>query len=193
MKTREDKHFKKDFSRESEQFISDVPIFSLPPKKGNRTFAEKEKSNYTKSENKNERNVDNDGTRLHTSRRRASPQSDTSKAEEFDFREICVDEEEFPQGELQNSIYQSADELRTRRTSLGNRTESERDGRTVDVENGSTRGTDRGTQGERPNGLGTGNEQPETKSTGNRFKRNNLHALNPICHRYSARSSYQFC
>lgn len=147
--------------------------------KGNRTFAEKEKSDYTDSENKNERNVDNDRTRLHTSWRRTSPQSDTSKSEEFDFREIFADEEEFPQGELQRSIHQSADELRTRRTSLGNRTESERDGRTVDVENGSTRGTDRGTQSERSNGVGTGNEQPKTESTGNRFKRSDLYALNP--------------
>ena len=162
----------------SQMVLSEVSKTVLSLEKSNRTIAEKAQTDYTKAENKNiERSADNGTVRLHSSGRSSDTKSDNANAGEFDFGQIFADEEEISSGKSQSDLLQLSDERKIAESSVGYREQSESNGRKVDDTDGSTGRLDGGTEGSRPNGLGTGNEQPETESTGNRDERGNLRSV----------------
>ncbi len=143
----------------------------------NRTFAEKSQNVYTKAENKNERSADNGTVRLHSSGRSSDTESDSPGTDEFDYGQIFADEETISQGKSQSDLLQLSDEGSIAESSVGNREQSESNGRTVDDTDVSTGRLDGGTQSQRPNGVGTGNEQPETEGAGNRDERGSIRSV----------------
>lgn len=145
--------------------------------KENRTFAEKTQNVYTKAENKNERSADNGTVRLYSSGRSSDTESDSPGTNEFDYGQIFADEETVSQRKSQSDLLQSHDERNIAESSVGNREQSESNGRTVDDADVSTGRLDGGTQSQRPNGVGTRNEQPETESAGNRDERGSIRSV----------------
>ena len=161
----------------SQMVLSEIGKTVKSLEKENRTFAEKTQNVYTKAENKNERSADNGTVRLHSSGRSSDTESDSPGTDEFDYGQIFADEETVSQGKSQSDLLQSPDERNIAESSVGNRTESESNGRTVDDTDVSTGRLDGGTQSQRPNGVGTGNEQPETEGAGNRDERGSLRSV----------------
>lgn len=161
----------------SQMVLSEVSKSVLSLEKSNRTFAEKSQSVYTKAENKNERSADNGTVRLYNTGRSSDTELNRSDTDEFDYGQIFADEETVSQGESQSDLLQLSDERNIAESSVGNRTESESNGRTVDDANVSTGRLDGGTQSEQSNGLGAGNEQPEAEGAGNRDERGSLHSV----------------
>lgn len=158
----------------SQMVLSEIGKTVKSLEKENRTFAEKSQSVYTKAENKNERSADNGTVRLHSSGRSSDTESNSPGTNEFDYGQIFADEETVSQGKSQSDLLQLPDERNITESSVGNREQSESNGRTVDDTDVSTGRLDGGTQSQRPNGLGTGNEQPETEGAGNRDERGSL-------------------
>lgn len=161
----------------SQMVLSEIGKTVKSLEKENRTFAEKSQNVYTKAENKNERSADNGTVRLHSSGRSSDTEFDSPGTDEFDYGQIFADEETVSQRKSQSDLLQSPDERNIAESSVGNRTESESNGRTADDTDVSTGRLDGGTQSQRPNGVGTGNEQPETESAGNRDKRGSIRSV----------------
>lgn len=161
----------------SQMVLSEIGKTVKSLEKENRTFAEKTQNVYTKAENKNERSADNGTVRLYSSGRSSDTESDSPGTNEFDYGQIFADEETVSQRKSQSDLLQSHDERNIAESSVGNRTESESNGRTVDDADVSTGRLDGGTQSQRPNGVGTGNEQPETESAGNRDERGSIRSV----------------
>lgn len=144
----------------------------------NRIIAEKSNADYTKAENKNmERSADYGTVRLHTSGRSSDTKSDNADAEEFDYGQIFADEEEVPQGKSQSDLLQLPNERNIAESSVGDRTQSESNGRAVDNTNGSTGRIDGGAESNQPNDLGAGNEQSEKSSAGDSNERSSLQSV----------------
>lgn len=161
----------------SQMVLSEIAKTVKSLEKENRTFAEKSQSIYTKAENKNERSADNGTVRLYNTGRSSDTELNRSDTDEFDYGQIFADEETIPQGESQSDLLQLSDERNIAESSVGNRTESESNGRTVDDADVSTGRLDRGTQSEQSDGLGAGNEQSETEGAGNRDERGGLRSV----------------
>lgn len=162
----------------SQMVLSEIGKTVKSLEKENRTFAEKTQNVYTKAENKNvERSADNGTVRLHSSGRSSDTESDSPGTDEFDYGQIFADEETVSQGKSQIDLLQSPDERNIAESSVGNREQSQSNGRTVDDTDVSTGRLDRGTQSKRPNGVGAGNEQPETEGAGNRDKRGSIRSV----------------
>ena len=162
----------------SQMVLSEIGKTVKSLEKENRTFAEKTQNVYTKAENKNvERSADNGTVRLHSSGRSSDTESDSPGTDEFDYGQIFADEETVSQGKSQSDLLQSPDERNIAESSVGNREQSESNGRTVDDTDVSTGRLDGGTQSQRPNGVGTRNEQPETEGAGNRDERGSLRSV----------------
>ncbi len=162
----------------SQMVLSEVSKTVLSLEKSNRTIAEKSQTDYTKAENKNiERSADNGTVRLHSSGRSSDTKSDNADAGEFDYGQIFADEEEISSGESQSDLFQLSDERKIAESSVGDREQSESNGRKADDTDGSTGRLDGGTESSRPNGLGARNEQPETESSGNRDERSGLQSV----------------
>lgn len=162
----------------SQMVLSEVSKTVKSLEKENRTFAEKSNADYTKAENKNiERSADNGTVRLHSSGRSSDTKSDNADTEEFDYGQIFADEETISQGKSQSNLLQLPDERNIAETSVGDREQSESNGRTVNETDGSTGRLDGGTESSRPNGLGAVDEQSETENTGNRNERGSLQSV----------------
>lgn len=161
----------------SQMVLSEIGKTVKSLEKENRTFAEKTQNVYTKAENKNERSADNGTVRLHSSGRNSDTESDSPGTNEFDYGQIFADEETVSQRKSQSDLLQSPDERNIAESSVGNRTESESNGRTVDDTDVSTGRLDGGTQSQRPNGVGAGDEQSETESAGNRDERGSIRSV----------------
>lgn len=161
----------------SQMVLSEIGKTVKSLEKENRTFAEKTQNVYTKAENKNERSADNGTVRLHSSGRSSDTESDSPGTDEFDYGQIFADEETISQGKSQSDLLQSPDERNIAESSVGNREQSESNGRTVDDTDVSTGRLDRGTQNQRPNGVGARNEQPETEGAGNRDERGSIRSV----------------
>lgn len=161
----------------SQMVLSEIGKTVKSLEKENRTFAEKTQNVYTKAENKNERSADNGTVRLHSSGRSSDTESDSPGTDEFDYGQIFADEETISQGKSQSDLLQLSDEGSIAESSVGNREQSESNGRTVDDTDVSTGRLDGGTQSQRPNGVGTGNEQPETEGAGNRDERGSIRSV----------------
>ena len=162
----------------SQMVLSEIAKTIKSLEKENRTFAEKPNADYTKAENKNiERSADNGTVRLYDSGRSSDTKSDIADAEEFDYGQIFADEEEVPQGKSQSNLLQLPDERNIAESSVGDRTQSESNGRTVDNTNGSTGRLDGGAESNRPNDLGAVNEQSEKSSAGDSNERSSLQSV----------------
>ena len=162
----------------SQMVLSEIAKTVKSLEKENRTFAEKSKADYTNAEKKNiERSADNGTVRLHSSGRSSDTEPDRSDTDEFDYGEIFADEESFPQRESQSNLSQLPDERDIAESSIGDREQSESNGRKTDDRNVSTGRLDEGTESNRPNGLGAGNEQSETEGAGNRDERGSLRTV----------------
>lgn len=161
----------------SQMVLSEIGKTVKSLEKENRTFAEKTQNVYTKAENKNERSADNGTVRLHSSGRSSDTESDSPGTDKFDYGQIFADEETISQGKSQSDLLQLSDERNITESSVGNREQSESNGRTVDDTDVSTGRLDGGTQSQRPNGVGTRNEQPETESAGNRDERGSIRSV----------------
>ncbi len=161
----------------SQMVLSEIGKTVKSLEKENRTFAEKTQNVYTKAENKNERSADNGTVRLYSSGRSSDTESDSPGTNEFDYGQIFADEETVSQRKSQSDLLQSHDERNIAESSVGNREQSESNGRTVDDTDVSTGRLDGGTQSQRPNGVGTGNEQPETEGAGNRDERGSFRSV----------------
>lgn len=146
--------------------------------KENRIIADNTRSDYTKAVNKNiERSADYDRTHLQNGKRLSDTKYRYAKSEKFDLELIWADEEDIPQGKSQSDVLQSDDIGQTEQSSVGNRPESESNGRKVDetdVRAGRIDGTDKSRQSD---SLGTENEQSEKSSAGNRDERGNLQSV----------------
>ena len=144
----------------------------------NRIIADNSHSDYTKAVNKNiERSADYDRTHLQNGKRLSDTKYRYAKSEEFDLELIWADEEETPQGTSQSDLLQSDDIRQTEQSSVGNRPESESNGRKADetdVRAGRIDGTDESRQSD---SLGAGNEQSETESSRDRIERGSLQSV----------------
>ena len=162
----------------SQMVLSEVSKTVLSFEKSNRIIDEKSQTDYTKAENKNiERSADNGTVRLHSSGRSSDTKSDNADAGEFDYGQIFADEEEISSGESQSDLFQLPDKRNIAESSVGDREQSQSNGRTVGDTDGSTGRLDGGAESNRPNGLGAGNEQPEKSSSGNRDERGSLQSV----------------
>ena len=161
----------------SQMVLSEIGKTVKSLEKENRTFAEKSQNVYTKAENKNERSADNGTVRLHSSGRSSDTESDSPGTDEFDYGQIFADEETISQGKSQSDLLQLPDERNIAESSVGNREQSESNGRTVDDTDVSTGRLDGGTQSQRPNGVGAGDEQSEKSGAGNRDERGSIRSV----------------
>lgn len=144
----------------------------------NRIIADNTHSAYTKAVNKNiERSADYDRTHLQNGKRLSDTKYRYAKSEEFDLDLIWADEEDIPQEQSQGDLLQSADIGQAEQSSVGNRPESESNGRKTDetdVRTGKIDGTDESRQSD---SLGAGNEQSETESSRDRIERGSLQSV----------------
>ncbi len=144
----------------------------------NRIIADNTHSAYTKAVNNNiERSADYDRTHLQNRKRLSDTKYRYAKSEEFDLDLIWADEEDIPQEQSQSDLLQSADIGQAEQSSVGNRPESESNGRKTDetdVRTGKIDGTDESRQSD---SLGAGNEQSETESSRDRIERGSLQSV----------------
>ena len=144
----------------------------------NRIIADNRHSDYTKAVNNNiERSADYDRTHLQNRKRLSDTKYRYAKSEEFDLDLIWADEEEIPQGTSQSDLLQSDDIGQAEQSSVGNRPESESNGRKADetdVRAGRIDGTDESRQSD---SLGAGNEQSETESSRDGIERGSLQSV----------------
>lgn len=164
----------------SEMAISEIAKTVIAIEKENRIIAKSDKAEYTestKAKKEIERSNLDDRNHLQQTRTIPNSKSDTSEQSEYPLGQMVENEERISPKSQEKSLYNSADNGQVGYSPERNSAESRADGGKADERNGSTGRLDRETQGERYDGLGTGNEQSETEGTGNREERGDLHSV----------------
>ena len=141
--------------------------------KRNRIITDENHSVYNKIEN-NERSNDNDKNHLFDGGRLQPAEPDSAGAAGGDAGQIRTDEAEVSEGEPQDRVLQSPDELQNDRASGGSRAESDRDGGIARDADGENRGRDREAESDRHDDLGASDEQHSEQSAGDRSGGGNL-------------------
>ena len=158
----------------AEMGLGEIARSILALDKQNRIIADKEKADYNKADDKNERSFDNGRNHIHNAGRLQTAESDNARTAGSNFGQVRSDEEEISQGTSQNPILQSSDELHPDGAFGGNRADSFGDGRNSDEEDGGAGGLDREPESSGYDEMGTGNEQSEEQSAGDRESGDNL-------------------
>ena len=144
----------------------------------NRIIADNSHSDYTKAVNKNiERSADYDRTHLQNGKQLSDTKYRYAKSENFDLELIWADEEEIPQGTSQSDLLQSDDIGQTEQSSVGNRPESESNGRKADETDVRAGRIDETDESRQSDSLGAGNEQSETESSRDGIERGSLQSV----------------
>lgn len=158
----------------AEMGLSEISRTIHSLEKSNRIIAEPTKNDYNEIEIETERSFDNERTDLHDAGRLQPAELGASRTAGGNIGTIRTTPQEVPEGEPQGFILQSSDEVQDDRASVGNRTESDADGRNASEADVSERGVDGAVQGDGYDELGSAYEQSEEQSSGNRDGGGNL-------------------
>lgn len=109
----------------------------------NRIIVGRDRNEYNKVENNDERSLDNERTDLHDGGRLQPSEPETSTAAGSDAGQVRSDEERVSKGTSQSPLLQSPDEGRTDTALGGSGTESQQDGGNNPEPDGTERGSDR--------------------------------------------------
>ena len=134
----------------------------------NRIIVGRDRNEYNKVENNDERSLDNERTDLHDGGRLQPSEPETSTAAGSDFGQIRSDEERFSEGTSQSPLLQSPDEGRTDTALGGSGTESQQDGGNNPEPDGTERGSERTDESGGYDEMGSSDELPSQLGTGNR-------------------------
>ena len=134
----------------------------------NRIIVGRDRNEYNKVENNDERSLDNERTDLHDGGRLQPSEPETSTAAGSDFGQIRSDEERFSEGTSQSPLLQSPDEGRTDTALGGSGTESQQDGGNNPEPDGTERGSDRTDESGGYDEMGSSDELSSQHGTGNR-------------------------
>ena len=140
----------------------------------NRIIAGNQNPDYNVVENKTERSNEDERTDLHYAGGLQSPESEPARTAGGNAGALRTDAPEVPEGEPQGSVLQSPDEVQADRTSGGNRTESDGDGRNAPEADGSEGRADGEPESVGYDDLGSEDEQSQEPSSGNRDGGSNL-------------------
>ena len=133
--------------------------------KQNRIIAAESRSDYNRNEN-NERSNDNGRNHLFDGRRLQSSEPENAGAAERELGQVGADEAVLSERPSQNPVLQSADQRNADATLGGGSAESDRDGGNARQADGAERGTDRGTESDRYDEVGSPDEQSEELGAG---------------------------
>ena len=158
----------------AEMGLAEIARSILALDKQNRIIADREKADYNKADDKNERSFDNERNHIHNAGRLQTARFDNARTAGSNFGQVRSDEEEISKGTSQNPVLQSSDELHPDGAFGGNRADSFGDGRKIDETDGGTGGIDREPESSGYDEVGSGNEQSEKQSSGDRESGGNL-------------------
>ena len=133
--------------------------------KQNRIITDENHSVYNKTEN-NERSNDNGKNQLFDYGRLQPSEPKNAEATGGESGTVRSDETEVSEGETQNSVLQSPNEVQNDRTFGGSRAESNRNGGSTRKANGERRRLERKVEGNRHDGVGTPYEQYSESGAG---------------------------
>ena len=148
--------------------LSEIGKTVLSLQKQNRTFAQKQQTEYTKAETENERSVNDDTDEIHNSERNETSQSDSPARQGDTFWSVRRNAQEVSQGTSQAVLHEPEDAVQTRQSFERDTDEGERDGKPPDEADGKARGIDRSTQSTEYDGVGARDEQSQEPRAGNR-------------------------
>ena len=134
----------------------------------NRIIVGRDRNEYNKVENNDERSLDNERTDLHDGGRLQPSEPETSTAAGSDVGQIRSDEERVSEGTSQSPLLQSPDEGRTDTALGGSGTESQQDGGNNPEPDGTERGSDRTDESGGYDEMGSSDELSSQHGTGNR-------------------------
>lgn len=134
----------------------------------NRIIVGRDRNEYNKVENNDERSLDNERTDLHDGGRLQPSESETSTAAGSDAGQVRSDEERVSKGTSQSPLLQSPDEGRTDTALGGSGTESQQDGGNNPEPDGTERGSDRTDESGGYDEMGSSDELSSQHGTGNR-------------------------
>ena len=133
--------------------------------KQNRIIAAENHSDYNRNEN-NERSNDNGRNHLFDGGRLQSSEPENAGAAERESGQMGTDEAVLSERPSQNPVLQSADQRNADAALGGGSTESDRDGGNARQADGAERGSDRGTESDRYDEVGSPDEQSEELGAG---------------------------
>ena len=133
--------------------------------KQNRIIAAENHSDYNRNEN-NERSNDNGRNHLFDGGRLQSSEPENAGAAERESGQMGADEAVLSERPSQNPVLQSADQRNADAALGGGSTESDRDGGNARQADGAERGSDRGTESDRYDEVGSPDEQSEELGAG---------------------------
>lgn len=116
----------------------------------------------------NERSVSHERDNVQQKRGLYDTRYSDGRAADGTDRQIRDDAETLFEGKPQGNVQPSSDERQADRASLGDRRDGAGAGRPDNGADGENRGTDRGTESQRPNGMGGADEQHQAPGGGNR-------------------------
>ena len=134
----------------------------------NRIIVGRDRNEYNKVENNDERSLDNERTDLHDGGRLQPSEPETSTAAGSDAGQVRSDEERVSKGTSQSPLLQSPDEGRTDTALGGSGTESQQDGGNNPEPDGTERGSERTDESGGYDEMGSSDELPSQLGTGNR-------------------------
>ena len=134
----------------------------------NRIIVGRDRNEYNKVENNDERSLDNERTDLHDGGRLQPSEPETSTAAGSDAGQVRSDEERVSKGTSQSPLLQSPDEGRTDTALGGSGTESQQDGGNNPEPDGTERGSDRTDESGGYDEMGSYDELSSQFGTGNR-------------------------
>ena len=134
----------------------------------NRIIVGRDRNEYNKVENNDERSLDNERTDLHDGGRLQPSEPETSTAAGSDAGQVRSDEERVSKGTSQSPLLQSPDEGRTDTALGGSGTESQQDGGNNPEPDGTERGSDRTDESGGYDEMGSSDELSSQHGTGNR-------------------------
>lgn len=149
----------------AEMGLSEISKTVFALNRQNRIIAESSQTEYTNDTINTERSFDNGRTDLHNAGRLSAPESDTSRTTESGTRILRTDEEKISLEETQDTLLQSADERNADSTSVGNRTDGDRDGGTLTHTDGTERRADREAESGKSDEVDTLDEQSPALGT----------------------------
>jgi len=159
----------------AEMGLTEIGKTVLTLQKENRIIAEKSKDEYTESEKNIERSADYDtANQLHNGERSSDSEPASPTGQDDSFWSLRRSSQRISDESPQAVLHKPETAMPARPTSERGSGQSRTDGRTVDDNNGSTRGLDGEAESEKSDDLGSGNEQPETKSSGDSHERSDL-------------------
>ena len=134
----------------------------------NRIIVGRDRNEYNKVENNDERSLDNERTDLHDGGRLQPSEPETSTAAGSDAGQVRSDEERVSKGTSQSPLLQSPDKGRTDTALSGSGTESQQDGGNNPQPDGTERGSNRTDESGGYDEMGSSDELPSQHGTGNR-------------------------